>query len=227
MALSPRQAAKAAGAKTYHGSPCKKCGRTERRTDNGVCVVCHKANGEAWAKANPAKRAAAAKRRYQAEDPEVRRARGQANYAANPEHYRKYASAWQKKARAANPQRFREYDRQRYASNPEPKRAYAKVYGPKWLSANPDKARAKYARWRSRGQTASPKWLEASGQAKRIERFYRLARHFGMQVDHDIPLSGCLHCKAMGLHVLANLQMLDADTNKRKAAKCMACFTAS
>lgn len=36
----PRMRAAMAGAKTYHGKPCKNCGTTEKRTTSGACVKC-------------------------------------------------------------------------------------------------------------------------------------------------------------------------------------------
>ncbi|MGH2716825.1 MAG: hypothetical protein ACRDM7_23645, partial [Thermoleophilaceae bacterium] len=41
--LTPRQTAKAAGEKRYHGRPCKNCGGTEQLVSNWYCVACDRA----------------------------------------------------------------------------------------------------------------------------------------------------------------------------------------
>lgn len=43
-----RKEALEAGAETYHGSPCRHCGGTERRTSNHVCLPCNSAYVKAY-----------------------------------------------------------------------------------------------------------------------------------------------------------------------------------
>jgi hypothetical protein len=224
-ALSPRQAAKASAAKTYHGSRCRKCGNTERRTDNGACVHCHIAGGQRWKRENKERVAENERTRRAKQDRADRLAYQRSQYVKHIEPRRAAARERERLRRIAEPEKVREYDRRRYRSNPEPKRAYARIYGHEWARNNPEKARAGYARWRSRGKTASPAWLKASGQQAAIEAFYA-AKPAGMHVDHDNPLAGCVECGVVGLHVLANLQYLPRAVNQAKGAKCMACFLA-
>lgn len=221
--MSPRQAAIAAGTKTYHGSPCAKCGGTERQTDSGSCKPCHRANADAWRRANR-ERVRENERKRRAANAEERRTKDRARYAANPEHFRSKSRISMRKRRLANPEKFREIDLIRYPAEADRRKTYARIYGVEWRKANPEKDRERYNRYRSRGKTASPRWLKASGQLDEIAAFYRHAIALGMEVDHACPLAGCRICGVVGLHVLANLQLLPRAMNKAKGNLCMDCY---
>jgi 5-methylcytosine-specific restriction endonuclease McrA len=118
-----RKHARAQGLPRYFtGKPCKRGHVAERYTRNLTCVMCdfekqrsdpwhkknperHLARGRAWASANPEKRKAWAaahreelsayyKRRNQAIDPEVRRAKKRAWYEKNREAAIEYTARW-------------------------------------------------------------------------------------------------------------------------------------
>ena len=47
---------------TYHGTPCKRAGHTERYVSAKQCVVCGKASSRKWREENPEKHKAHSKK---------------------------------------------------------------------------------------------------------------------------------------------------------------------
>lgn len=247
--LSARQAAKAAGEKAYHGSACKRCGVTERRTSTAKCVPCSREYMRIWQQQNPGKvrtnalrwrvrnpekyaeysRSSAA--RWSKANPEKRKASVKRWRKANPQNHRDHV----KRARLANPEKYKERDRRYRAANPEKIREKNVTWrkanqqrtnelNRRSYAANPATGLEKAARRRAAGRAATPKWLKTSGQHLDIKRLFALAKKSGRHVDHNVPLAGCRLCGAVGLHVLANLQLLEPFLNTSKANRCMACF---
>jgi hypothetical protein len=202
-----RQEALAAGHKTYEGLACARCGGTTRWSIDSRCVPCNRAR----------------LRNRRAIDPDKWRARDQIYRDANRDKLRAAAMRYYWN----NCEAKKEYSREYYAENPNPDTNRLRVKT--WRKNNPEKYAITHntnaARRRSRGKVASPKWLKVSGQLAAIRKLYSDARKAGLHVDHNIPISGCRSCGALGLHVLSNLQTITAELNIMKGARCMECFT--
>lgn len=78
----------------------------------------------------------------------------------------------------------------------------------KWRKRHPDVLREIVAH-RQRAKSAAPQWRET----KKMRMVYKKARDYGFEVDHIVPLKHPLVC---GLHVWANLQLLDRNLNRTK-----------
>lgn len=109
-----------------------------------------------------------------------------------------------KKYYSSHAEERREYARRYRAENPEAVKDTQKRY----RSNNPKKLSANNAKRRATKLNQTPKWSET----RQIQEFYE-ARPEGYHVDHVIPLKGVNVC---GLHVLGNLQYLEALPNLRK-----------
>jgi hypothetical protein len=94
-----------------------------------------------------------------------------------------------------------------------------------WQKANPDKVKlyrtkekeegkqaAKAAKRRAAKLNATPAWADLEA----IKIVYEEAKLSGMHVDHIVPLQGLNVC---GLHIEANLQLLDPIENIKKGNK--------
>lgn len=200
----PRKEAKSLGLQTYDGRPCRRCGTTEKHTSNGSCVNCVRETRRRDRLENPEKYREAARRQYAA-DPEKALARSRRWTQAHPQRRAETKANWH----SNNLEQARDGNRRRYT---------------RWKRANPDKRMENNARRRSRGKSATPKWLRQTGQLALIQALYAKARACRQNVDHDIPIAGCRSCGAIGLHVLANLQLIDPLINGLKNNRCMACF---
>ncbi len=104
--------------------------------------------------------------------------------------------------RNANIDRAREQERAKRARNIDAYRAAAS----KWAKANPDKRDIH----KILKKTRIPSWYEAD----KVRMIYGKAKQFGFSVDHIVPLQSKLVC---GLHVWANLQLLDKPLNSAKS----------
>lgn len=70
---------------------------------------------------------------------------------------------------------------------------------------------------KERIRRATPKWADPRAiHAVYCEAAEMRAQGFIVEVDHDIPLGGELVC---GLHVPANLRIVDAAANRAKGAQ--------
>lgn len=84
---------------------------------------------------------------------------------------------------------------------------------------NPHTSTANLAKRRANKKTATPKWAELD----KIKFVYKKAKELSillgvnLQVDHVIPLQGK---DVRGLHVWANLQLLEASLNLSKGNRC-------
>ena len=81
-----------------------------------------------------------------------------------------------------------------------------------WAKNNSEKINAKIAKRRANKLQATPVWAELD----LIKTVYVKAKQYGFEVDHVIPLQGKNVC---GLHVWANLQLLDRSINSSKGNK--------
>jgi superfamily II DNA or RNA helicase len=96
--------AKAAGQKTFEGTPCSKCGATTRLTSATCCVACRREHTAKWTAAHPDKhRERNAK--WLAANPDKNREKNAKWRAENPDKHRERNAKWQ----AANPDKVREY----------------------------------------------------------------------------------------------------------------------
>lgn len=146
-------------------------------------------------------------------------------FRLNPE--RAKAAARSRYAVAPGPilaaQKFRDPNRstKRYRKNPE----HAKAQALSSAARHPGTRRAIDAKRRSKKRNACPAWLTAE-QLAEIRVICRSAKVGGRHVDHIIPLAGCRVCKAHGLHVPWNLQILSASENASKRNLCQDCWDA-
>jgi hypothetical protein len=110
------------------------------------------------------------------------------------------------------------------AANRELEKAIVRESSKRWYWNNRDKAKARYRAWMranlpslrvrnaKRGAQqlkAMPEWAEVD----KIAFVYKMARRWGFEVDHVVPLQ---HPSVCGLHVWANLQVLSKEENSRK-----------
>jgi hypothetical protein len=93
-----------------------------------------------------------------------------------------------------------------------------------WIAKNPERFRtlkaasrkrtgsdaAIVARRRAAQRSATPRWANQ----KDISSLYRLAKRFGVQVDHIVPLVSDIVC---GLHCTENLQLMQKVDNQSKS----------
>lgn len=140
----------------------------------------------------------------------------------------------------ANKARIREKNDAWDRDNPERSKAYHREYAAKWYVENEATVRARSRSWRmennARNRAFNAAWkaenkhLVASYTAKRrlllrkampawadvkaIKLVYERASASGMEVDHIVPLVSPIVC---GLHVAANLQLLDRVANASKS----------
>lgn len=125
-----------------------------------------------------------------------------------------------------NPDPHREANRKYRATS-----TGAKESDVKWRAKNPERAKefdaAKSRRWRARNKgvvreitrrhqftqsQATPAWADMDA----IRRVYIEGKKRDLEVDHIVPINSEIVC---GLHVHANLQLLDGLLNKSKGNK--------
>lgn len=197
----------------------KRCGRCclikpidqfqKRRTGSELlqsyCESCNSAAGCEFAKRNRVNINIAARERRKV-DPEFARRTGR--WAAeNPDKAKQIRSRHYTK----HGERIREKRRARHSSSKE----IAAAKYREWRVKNPDKNAAKAAAYYARKIRAIPAWADL----RKIEEVYRSCAELNSldggdrQVDHVVPLCSPIVC---GLHVPANLQILDRQENQSK-----------
>jgi hypothetical protein len=103
-----------------------------------------------------------------------------------------------------------------YAANKSRFREARLEYAKAWRVANPDKTAAMAAKRRAMLINATPPWVNYAEIAAFYEDAKTLETIFGwpFHVDHTVPLN---HPLVSGLHVPANLQILNASDNLSKS----------
>lgn len=91
------------------------------------------------------------------------------------------------------------------AANPERRKQVANA----WVSRNRPYGAARVSARYAAKRNATPKWVDQTA----IYLIYEKAHHWGMEVDHIVPLNSPIVC---GLHCEANLQLLMKVENIRK-----------
>ena len=153
------------------------------------------------------KERAACKLRWAKANPEKVRATAKKHYAANKED----KAAYQKEYRAANREKVSEWHKDYYVANKEKITARNK----RWAQVNSGKVNAKTVKYYAAKLQRTPPWANM----KKIERIYQLASWASrfivrpLHVDHIIPLQGG---DISGLHVETNLQILFGSENQSK-----------
>jgi hypothetical protein len=178
----------------YYETPCRRghIGWRRGSKDRARCPHCERITARDWYSRNKAK-VAEQNRRYRQKNPERRRAQKQ---------------RWQRR----NMERVVAYNREWRRKNPDK----AAAHGKKWRDNNGAVFQAIVRKRQATVINRTPKWAdhEAMKQfylcAKRMEAATGIKHH----VDHIVPLQGRDVC---GLHVEANLQVLPANVNLRKA----------
>ena len=183
---------------------CSKCGETKplamfyldpnprnRTGRQSRCIACAKVASVAYGKAHPewkAKQDRSYRKRY----PEKQRQQYANKIAAKPEKYRALAKERSRRYRDLHPGAGLKGNAERLR---------------RFRLRHPEKETAARAH-RSADQLA-PAW----GNKPMIRVVYAKARHYGMEVDHIVPLK---HPLVSGLHVWHNLQLLDRNLNRVK-----------
>jgi hypothetical protein len=188
---------------------CKTCKRVVDATWRAANREKHRASSLAWVAANRKKHLANVAA-WAAANPEKVRAKNAAWRAANAEHVRATRTAYY----AANREKVCAANAAWRAANPEKERAAAAA----WAAANREKMNAWEARRRAEKLRATPKWSDKAACDAVYMHAATASRLLGeeMHVDHVVPLK----CKiASGLHVPANLAIVDAKRNISKNAK--------
>ena len=187
-----RKEAKTAGLSRYFtGKQCPAGHVSERMVSTRACCECARGKKHKWSAENPDK-VNAQKRAYR---------------DANLEKVKAWNLDNQKLHRESANIRNR-----RYAAT---HREELRINGMSWEAANPGKVLAKAAKRRASKARQMPVWADKLA----IEAIYAKAatlRRNGMDVhvDHAVPLQGR---NVSGLHVHYNLQIIDANANRRKA----------
>ena len=204
-----RKDARAAGLKHYFtGKPCPRGHVAPRFVSTGGCSECLREK-----KAENADRNAAAGRaysaKYRAENAEVVRAKGRADYHANKQACRDRSRAWHE----ANQERAAELRKEFVRRNPG--------YFVEWRAAHKVERLACGAKRRASKRRAMPPWFGELDELVMTEAFDLAARRelatgAAWHVDHMIPLQAR---EASGLHCAANIQVIPALINLSKGCK--------
>ena len=121
---------------------------------------------------------------------------------------------------ATHREKFREYNRKAYAKNVGVERAAKAAWkrnnaeknraiNRAWNQANKPLRASYAAAYRAKVLLATPRWAEYDA----MSIVYSKAAELGLHVDHVVPLKSDVVC---GLHVHANLQLLDKSLNSSK-----------
>ena len=143
-------------------------------------------------------------REWKLKNPERAKEIRQASYKKNRLERIKDATQWAQR----NPERKKAIETAWRAANKERVAELALVTNKRYRERNPHVLRAIEA-LRKRAKQSAPSWAEKD----KIRLVYKKAREFGFEVDHVVPLKHQLVC---GLHVWANLQLLDRPLNRAK-----------
>lgn len=171
------------------------------------CKQCVLAYNRAYYAANTAK-CNQNSRAYYAANPEKVRASAKRWSDANPEKVALYRSAW----RIRNPEKIAELSRLDWLQHCEKRRAGKAA----WRKANPARCAQHVRARQARLLEAMPAWADPD----EILKFYAAAKMMQKltgekwHVDHYYPLRGKLVC---GLHVPANLRVIQAHINQSKS----------
>lgn len=228
MNIMQRQQAIETGCKFYFtGKACKRGHIAERRTTNGVCVLCDLEEQ----RANQSER----RRRFNDQHgSDYHRNKSKIHYDSNKQTYVDRAKQWNR----THADIVRDMNKQWRERNPE----YMVEYLKRWWANNRDKARQYRLRqytkdaqtnWRynNRGvvnfytrcrqaaiRRATPKWANMDEIRTIYQQCHSVTLSTGEShhVDHIVPILGKNVC---GLHVPQNLQILPKRTNLRKSNK--------
>lgn len=134
---------------------------------------------------------------------QANKARIEAYREQNRDYYREKNAAW----RAANADKVKERNASQYRESREQNIRRVR----EWQQANPDKHCEIQVRRYASIKSSQPAWTDRDA----IARVYKTAAEmrksgFDVHVDHIIPLRSKLVC---GLHVPANLQIIDRKVN--------------
>lgn len=137
--------------------------------------------------------------------------------AKNAEHialYRKTYNQENKDKKASWDARYRNKHSEHISNSKrswyENNKAHVRAICRNWTENNRTKVRAGKAKYRAGKVNATPSWADK----KLIQTVYDKAAEYGFQVDHIVPLRSDKVC---GLHVWANLQLLEAGLNISKS----------
>lgn len=133
------------------------------------------------------------KRNYQKQNPEKVKKWQKAKFAKRPDHYKMLARERTARYRARNPGIGLKGNAERLR---------------RWRKRHPEREASTQAARRVLFKSI-PSW----GDKALTEIVYAKARAYGFEVDHIVPLKHPLVC---GLHVWANLQLLDRNLNRTK-----------
>lgn len=134
--------------------------------------------------------------------------------AANKDKTRAYTAKWL----AANPESRKAAVQAWRAANPEKVAAMNAKAGAKWAASNKGTRMASVRARQLSKKMRTPPWAEMEAIADVYKEAARVTRETGVphEVDHVLPLQGKL---VSGLHVLANLQILERSMNRSKGNK--------
>jgi 5-methylcytosine-specific restriction endonuclease McrA len=167
----------------------------------GACVECSKAARRAWDAANP-ERKKAAQAAWQAANSEREKARKAAWYVANHERKKAANAAWH----AANSERKNAANAAWRIANPE----RAKAASAAWKAAHPSEYRAIRSSKKARRRARKLAQICRCCTTAQLLDVYRQAK--GMEVDHIVPLA------LGGLHCCSNLQILTPAEHQLKTS---------
>jgi 5-methylcytosine-specific restriction endonuclease McrA len=203
-----RLAARAVGRKTFVGVMCPR-GHQERHTASGKCVECSRSSN-ARRLVERGDELRASKRARRAANPDKPRAAYLAWKAANPDK----AAGATKRWRDANPLRVSQSVSAWKSANKERVDAANAL----WHANNPGARCRHEAMRRVTSKLATPPWADIEAINEIYAECARVSQETGIQhhVDHIVPLRGRY---VTGLHVHYNLQILEAQANRRKSNK--------
>lgn len=198
--------------------PVEAFGKNKSRSDGlyHYCKTCSTAATAGYRARNPEKSRLTAAA-YREKNPEKARAAQAAWREAHPERQRASSTAW----REANADKVRADHLAWSAANREKRRRWNKIWYENnrehiiaktvaWTRANPGKHNAATKLRKQTLKQHTPVWADTQA----IEVVYVKAAEWGFDVDHVVPLRGKTVC---GLHVWANLQLLDRKLNRSKS----------
>lgn len=203
-----RLASSAAGDKTFVGVTCPR-GHQERHTASGRCVECSRA-GNASRLAERGDELRASKRARRAANPSKPRAAYLAWKAANPDKASDATQRW----REANPHKVSQTMAAWRVANKE----RVAAANAEWHVKNPGARCRHEAMRRVTWKLATPSWVDIEAINEIYAECARISRETGVphHVDHIVPLRGR---HVTGLHVHYNLQILEANANRKKGNK--------
>ena len=124
--------------------------------------------------------------------------------AYNEKHSERIAKRYAEYCRK-NVEKIREKGRKYRAARP----GIGRKWNAEWRERNRAHHNAYKAKRRAEKTQATPQWADR----QIINDFYAEATHFGLEVDHIVPLHSPLVC---GLHWEGNMQLLTSEENARK-----------